>query len=55
MLTYDTGQNGYVIDLDKAMLEKAPSYRDGSEPWQQLTFGEQVNSYYGVPIAPVFI
>src|SRR3546814_9785495 len=27
VLTYDTDQGGYVVDLDKAMLEKAPSYR----------------------------
>ena len=27
ILTYDTGQGGYVVDLDQSLLEKAPSYR----------------------------
>src|SRR3546814_19444780 len=26
LLTYDTTQGGYLVDLDKDMLEKAPSY-----------------------------
>ena len=48
VLTYDTNQGGYVVDLDKDMLEKAPSYRSGEEPRYDRAYGEQVNSYYGV-------
>ncbi|MDV5825744.1 MULTISPECIES: hypothetical protein [Alphaproteobacteria] len=48
MLTYETDQGGYVVDLDKDMLEKAPSYRSGDEPRYDRAYGEQVNSYYGV-------
>lgn len=48
VLTYDTNQGGYVVDLDKDMLEKAPSYRSGDEPSYDRAYGEQVNSYYGV-------
>ena len=48
VLTYDTDQAGYVVDLDKDMLEKAPSYRSGDEPGYDRAYGEQVNSYYGV-------
>jgi len=48
VLTYDTNQGGYVVDLDKDMLEKAPSYRSGDEPRYDRAYGEQVNSYYGV-------
>lgn len=48
VLTYDTDQGGYVVDLDKDMLEKAPSYRSGDEPSYDRAYGEQVNSYYGV-------
>lgn len=47
VLNYDTDQNGYVVDLDKDMLEKAPSYRSGDEPRYDRAYGEQVNSYYG--------
>ena len=48
VLTYDTNQGGYVVDLDKDMLEKAPSYSSGDEPRYDRAYGEQVNSYYGV-------
>src|SRR3546814_17113986 len=39
VLTYDTDQGGYVVDLDKAMLEKAPSYRSGAEPRFDRAYG----------------
>lgn len=32
MLTYDTPQGGYVVDLNKDVLENAPHYRSGEEP-----------------------
>src|SRR3546814_16960054 len=41
VLTYDNDQGGYVVDLDKAMLEKAPSYRSGAEPRFDRAYGEQ--------------
>jgi hypothetical protein len=49
VLTYDTDQGGYVVDLDKDQLEKAPSYRSGAEPRYDRAYGEQVYGYYGVP------
>src|SRR3546814_948631 len=45
VLTYDTDQGGYVVDLDKAMLEKALSYRSGTEPRFDRAYGEQVYGY----------
>lgn len=48
ILTYDTGQGGYVVDLDQSLLEKAPSYRSDEEPRYDRAYGDQVNSYYGV-------
>ena len=48
VLTYDTGRGGYVVDLDKQMLENAPSYNSGSEPRFDRSYGEQVYGYYGV-------
>ena len=48
VLNYDTGKGGYVVDLDKDMLEKAPSYRSSDEPQFDRAYGDQLNSYYGV-------
>ena len=49
VLTYDTKQGGYVVDLDKSKLEGAPSYRAGEEPTYDRAYGERVYGYYGVP------
>jgi hypothetical protein len=49
VLTYDTNQGGYVVDLDKDMLEKAPSYRSDAEPQYDRAYGERVYGYYGMP------
>ena len=32
VLTYDTGQGGYVVDLDRSMLEAAPTYASSETP-----------------------
>ena len=32
-LTYDPQRAGYVIDIDRAQLERAPSYAAGEDPW----------------------
>ena len=49
VLTYDTDQGGYVVDLDKETLEKAPLYQSGNEPPYDRAYGERVYGYYGVP------
>ena len=49
VLTYDTDRGGYVVDLDKETLEKAPSYQSGEEPPYDRAYGERVYGYYGVP------
>ncbi len=46
VLSYDTGQGGYVVDLDKAMLEKAPRYAD-EEPRFDRDYGREIHGYYG--------
>lgn len=48
VLTYDTNQGGYVVDLDKDRLKDAPSYERGSDPTYDRTYGEKVYGYYGV-------
>ena len=49
VLTYDTNKDGYVVDLDKSRLEKAPSYGASETPnWNDAKWGRQVHDYYGV-------
>jgi hypothetical protein len=47
-LTYDTGQGGYVVDLDYRKLEGAPTYGASETPdWSDRHWGQQVHDYYG--------
>jgi len=48
VLTYDTQQGGYVVDLDKEVLEKAPRYSATDEPRFTQDYGREVYGYYGV-------
>lgn len=47
MLSYSTDHGGYVVDLDKDVLEDAPRYGD-EEPQYNADYDRQVYSYYGV-------
>jgi hypothetical protein len=48
VLTYDTGQGGYLIDLDPSMLEGAPAYGATEMPnWSDRRWGQQLHEYYG--------
>ena len=53
MLKYDTRVGGYVVNLDKKVLEGAPSYgpRDRID-WDDQKWGRRVHDYYGS--APYF-
>ena len=47
-LTYDTNMGGFVVDLDKRMLEGAPSYTgEGTADWEDPAWGKRVYDYYG--------
>ena len=48
VLSYDSNQGGYVIDLDKSQLDKAPHFPVGNEPAFDTAYGREVNDYYGV-------
>lgn len=48
MLTYDTNHGGYVIDLDKSLLENAPRYSNENEPAYDRDYGRSINDYYGI-------
>ena len=54
ILTYDTNQGGYVVDLDRDRLEKAPRFSRASEPnWSDRKYGTDLATYYGVPPYPM--
>jgi len=47
-LTYDTNMDGYVVNLDRARLEGAPSYAaSDATAWDDPEYGRRVNDYYG--------
>ena len=48
ILTYDTDKGGYVIDLDKDVLDNAPRYAADARPDYDDTYGRKVYQYYGV-------
>jgi sporulation protein YlmC with PRC-barrel domain len=45
-LTYDTAKEGYVVNLDKEMLKKAPTYDTDDFSWTP-DYGRRVDQYYG--------
>lgn len=50
VLKYDTNLNGYVVNLDKRVLEQAPMY--GSDERIDLAdeaYGKKIHDYYKVP------
>ena len=50
ILNYDPGQWGYVVDLDRGRLERAPSYTLNSMPdWSDKSYRHRLDQFYGVP------
>ena len=49
LLDYDTDQGGYVVDIDKSRLEKAPRYERNSPPDFSSDYGRRVYGYWDVP------
>ena len=46
-LTYDPVRGGYVVDLDREKLERAPSFAAGEEPWRDPEHRRNVFGFYG--------
>lgn len=46
-LTYDLDREGYVVNVDKTMLEGSPSYRPDDAPEFDDAYGERISTYYG--------
>jgi len=46
-LKYDTAMGGYVVGLDRQVLEGGPAYGDtGTVAWDDEAWGRQVHDYY---------
>ena len=48
-LKYDAQKGGYVVNLDKKLLEGAPNYDSDSEFKWTPDYGRKVDSYYKSP------
>lgn len=48
-LTYDTDKGGYLVNLDRARLENAPSYTAAESPWDDPEYGRSIYGFYGAP------
>ena len=48
VLDYEPEKGGYVVDLDKERLEKAPSFERDQEPSWDRDYGIRVYDYYGI-------
>ena len=49
-LKYDTAKGGYIVDIDKDRLEKAPSYPAGRDFKWTSEYGKGVDTYYNAPL-----
>jgi sporulation protein YlmC with PRC-barrel domain len=48
ILTYDTQEGGYRVDLDARDMERAPSFSRSEEPRFNRDYGRRVHSWYGL-------
>lgn len=46
-LTYDAARGGYVVDLDRAGIDAAPSFVAGEEPWRDPEHRRNVFGFHG--------
>lgn len=47
ILRYDVDKGGYVVPLDKNVLDKAPRYPQDNRPPYTPEYGRSVDTYYG--------
>ena len=46
-LTYDPGRGGYVVDVDRDTLDRAPSFAPGEDPFGDPEHRRNVFGFYG--------
>lgn len=49
ILDYDPRRGGFVIDVTRERMERAPSYEAAVSPWSDPAFGRSVYDYYSIP------
>lgn len=50
VLRYDSSKGGYVINMTRAQLERAPTIdAKDSVDWENEAWGERIYDHYGVP------
>jgi hypothetical protein len=49
-LNYDINQGGYVVDLDRLKLERAPSYAYDEDPWSDPAYAGGIDRYWSPPL-----
>ena len=47
-LDFDPRLGGYVADVSREQLERAPSYASDEAPWDNPTYGRSIYDYYGM-------
>ena len=47
-LRYDPRVGGYVADVSREQLERAPSYARDEAPWDNPGYGRSIYDYYGM-------
>ncbi len=48
-LTYDPDLGGFVVDVTRDQLERAPTYEAADRPWSDPRFGRSVYDHYDIP------
>jgi hypothetical protein len=50
VLTYDPLMGGYLVNLDRSVLESGPTFRrDEAIDWNSESFNRRLHDYYSVP------
>jgi len=51
VLNYDTSMGGYVVDVDRSRLERAPRYTLSSQPdWADRAYRRRIDEYWIPPV-----
>lgn len=51
-LTYSVELGGYVVDVDRTILDGAPTHGPGEDPFSDPRYGERLKDHYGGRKAP---
>lgn len=47
LLGFDAAREGYVIAIDRSVLNRGPSFKSGAEPVFDTTYSDRISSYFG--------